>query len=125
MCSNSLFENIMVEKKLSQSIIKYLSHQNFISLLLSSKKLSYIISFNLFRNYCYYNSNFIFSFYYQNHFELLNSKTIKNTWFLADNLYKIFYSQNYFANKCYYFAFIVLGVDLSTFLVACVELKKN
>lgn len=125
MCSNSLFDHIMIDEKLSQCIIKYLSYQNIVALLLSSKKLSYIISFNLFKNDCYNNSNFIFSFYYQNYFELLNSKTIKNIWLQADSLYKRFYSQSHFANKCFYFAFIVLGVDLSTFLVACVKLKKN
>ena len=125
MYNNSLFHTIISDSHLSNSIISYLSFKDILSLLSTSKRTSKSISYNLLINECYKSSPFTFSFYLQNHFEILNRKKILNALNTADKLYETFYYQSNFVIKCFYFSFLVLGVDLSTFLVACVKVDKR
>lgn len=121
----NLLYQVLADSKTSHSILKYLDIQDLNSFYLSSSIILNIINTNKIRERCLLESSENSLFFLENKFELINDKKIHSTWDISDKLYKKFYSQSHFVIKCFYFSFLILGVDLTSLLTACVKVDNS
>lgn len=109
---------ILVNFKLSWKICKYLDLSDLNSLSLVSHSVNTLLKTNNIKERLCMKDSIDFIYLYNNEFEIVNEEKIKSAWEESDRLYNQFYSQSHFIIQCYYFSFLLLGIDLYSFLVA-------
>lgn len=121
----NLFYQVLTDSKASYSILKYLDIQDLNSFYITSSIILNIINTNKIRERCLLESSENSLFFLENKFEIINDKKIHSAWDISDKLYNKFYSQSHFVIKCFYFSFLILGVDLTSLLTACVKIDNS
>ena len=124
MIKNQLFYQVLSDSKSAHSVLKYLTINELNSFMLTSSIVNHMIKSSQI-NELLIESSFNYLFINENKFDIRNKEKIHSAWAISDKLYRKFFTQSHFVIKCFYFSFLLLGVDLTSLLVACVNVDNS
>ena len=124
MIKNQLFYQVLSDSKSAHSVLKYLTINELNSFMLTSSIVNHMIKSSQIDELLI-ESSFNYLFINENKFDIRNKEKIHSAWAISDKLYRKFFTQSHFVIKCFYFSFLLLGVDLTSLLVACVNVDNS